>query len=91
MNISTPLRLTELDDFKQTARGERVSPPKRERRPLALGIRENTRVTVTAREELFALTQNPFGFLSSFSATGSIPSFSYYLKKIFSRKGEYIL
>ena len=33
---------------------ERVSPPKRIICPIALGMRENTRMTVTYREALFA-------------------------------------
>ena len=42
-----------------SAEEERVSPPKRVFRPIALGIWENTYMTVTYREVLFILL-SPF-------------------------------
>ena len=51
MNISTFVETTKQGNFR--LRKKRVSSPKRKSFPLALGIRVNTRVTVTTREALF--------------------------------------
>jgi hypothetical protein len=49
---------------------ERVSPPKRIFVPFTLGIRENTRLTVTVREVLFTITEILFGNLHCFFSDG---------------------
>ena len=49
---------------------KRVSPPKRKFRPLSLGIRENTRMTVTVREELFYFFRIFFGIRLLFATDG---------------------
>ncbi len=48
-------RLMEILGRNGLAGRKRVSPPKRNISPLTLGIRNNIRVTVTAREELFSI------------------------------------
>ncbi len=65
----------------QTPRGrldERVSPPKRIFVHFTLGIRENTPMTVTVREELFTITELFFGnFRLLLFRRGYFPVFYY--------------
>ena len=56
MNIST-LATVALGQMPRGRLEERVSPPKRIFVPFTLGIRENTRLTVTVREVLFTITE----------------------------------
>ena len=53
--MSTVAYAKTSDSFAEYATTERVSPPKRSCVRAMLGIRENTRMTVTFREELFTL------------------------------------
>ena len=92
MNISTD----GASSFGQTAylsAEERVSPPKRKTVPFALGMRENTRMTVTVREALFTPALNIFG-TGVIDFTTGIPVFYFirlifYLKRRFNHMKQY--
>ena len=55
--MSTVAYAKTSDSFAKYATTERVSPPKRSCVRTMLGIRENTRMTVTVRDELFRTIQ----------------------------------
>ncbi len=62
MNISTCRAPFGTKRYRARRLWERVSPPKRENVPSTLGIRENTRMTVAPRDELFILIRPFWGF-----------------------------
>ena len=73
--MSTVVYANTSDSFAKYATMERVSPPKRSCVRAMLGIRENTRMTVTCVKSyllIFAFTKKA---LSSFSATGATRRF----------------
>ena len=80
MNISI-LATVALGQMPRERLEERVSPPKRIFVHFTLGIRENTPMTVTVREELFTITEYCiFGnFRLYFSDGDRFPVFYYNL------------